>query len=92
MTIEEIRSVVETAVREGSQFPWWGYVLACSLSLAGGYVGAYATQRSSSRSRSAMADVHLDRRAAAAIAMRQINYERAVTRCTPQRQCGEESK
>jgi hypothetical protein len=49
MTPEEIRSVVEAAVREGTHFPWWSYVLAAFLSLAGGYFGAYFRRKAEDR-------------------------------------------
>lgn len=49
MTAEEIRSVVEVAVREGVHFPWWSYILAASLALAGGYFGAYFRRKAEDR-------------------------------------------
>jgi len=49
MTAEEIRSVVEVAVREGVNFPWLSYILAASLALAGGYCGAYFRRKAEDR-------------------------------------------
>lgn len=49
MTAEEIRSIVEAAIREGSQFPWWSYTPVAILALAGAYFGAYIRRKAEDR-------------------------------------------
>jgi hypothetical protein len=49
MSPEEVRSLVNAAMREGIQFPWWSYVLAVLLPAAGAYLGAYAKRKAEDR-------------------------------------------
>lgn len=49
MSPEELRAAVEVAIREGQHFPWWSYVLAFLLSMAGAYVGSYIKRKAEDR-------------------------------------------
>ena len=49
MSPEEIRVVVETAISEGLHFPWWNYMLAFLLSMAGAYAGSYIKRKAEDR-------------------------------------------
>jgi hypothetical protein len=42
MTPEEIKTAVALALREGTAFQWWQYVLALALAFSGAYLGSYA--------------------------------------------------
>lgn len=41
MSPEEVRIIIEAAIREGLYFPWWNYMLAFLFVMAGAYFGAY---------------------------------------------------
>lgn len=49
MSPEEIRVVVDTAIRDGLRFPWWSYVLAVLLPVGGAYIGSYAKRKAEDR-------------------------------------------
>ena len=49
MSPEEIRVTVEAAVSEGLRFPWWSYMLALLLSMAGAYFGSYIKRKAEDR-------------------------------------------
>lgn len=49
MSPEEVRAVVEATTREGLQFPWWSYLLAFLLSMAGAYFGSYIKRKAEDR-------------------------------------------
>lgn len=49
MSPEEVRAVVEETIRDGLQFPWWSYILAFLLSMAGAYVGSYIKRKAEDR-------------------------------------------
>lgn len=41
MTPDEMRSIVEAALRDGLRFPWWAYCAAFLVSMGGAAAGAY---------------------------------------------------
>ncbi len=41
MTPEEIESIIQRAIRDGLQFPWWLYILAVIAPFVGAFFGAY---------------------------------------------------
>lgn len=49
MSPEEVRVVVETAIRDELHFPWWSYFIAFSLSMAGAYFGSYVKRKAEDR-------------------------------------------
>lgn len=49
MSPEDIRAVVEAAIRDGLRFPWWSYMLAVLLSMSGAYIGAYFKRKAEDR-------------------------------------------
>jgi hypothetical protein len=49
MSPEEIRVVIDTAIRDGLRFPWWIYVLAVLLPVSGAYIGSYAKRKAEDR-------------------------------------------
>jgi hypothetical protein len=49
MSPEELRAVVQAAIRDGLHFPWWSYMLACVLSMLGAWLGAYIKRKAEDR-------------------------------------------
>src|SRR2546428_8202478 len=49
MSPEEVRAVVEAATRDGLRFPWWSYMLAFLLVVAGAYIGSYIKRKGEDR-------------------------------------------
>jgi len=49
MTPEEIRAVVDEAIQQGLRFPFWSYIVAATLCLAGAYFGAYFRRKAEDR-------------------------------------------
>lgn len=49
MNSEQIRAVVEAALRDGIGFPWLAYVLAIALSMGGTYFVAYSKRKGEDR-------------------------------------------
>jgi hypothetical protein len=49
MSPEEVRTIVEAATRDALRFPWWSYMLAFLLSMAGAYFGSYVKRKAEDR-------------------------------------------
>lgn len=45
MTADQIKAIVEAALKEGLAFPGWAYLLAFAFTFAGSYFGAYAKRK-----------------------------------------------
>jgi hypothetical protein len=45
ITAEQIKAIVEAAIKDGIAFPWWAYSAAFVIAFAGSYFGAYAKRK-----------------------------------------------
>ena len=45
MTADQIKTIVEAALKDGLTFPWWAYLLAFVLTFVGSYFGAYTKRK-----------------------------------------------
>lgn len=45
MSADQIKAIVEAALKEGVNFPWWTYLFAFSLAFAGSYFGGYGKRK-----------------------------------------------
>ncbi|WP_153130494.1 hypothetical protein [Dechloromonas hortensis] len=45
MSPEQIKSIVETALKDGLAFPWWAYFVAFVIPFVGSYFGSYAKRK-----------------------------------------------
>jgi hypothetical protein len=49
MPAEDLRALIDTAVSEGSRFPWWSAIGLFVLSAAGAYLGSYVKRKGEDR-------------------------------------------
>ena len=49
MSPEEVRAVIDAAIRDELRFPWWSYMLAVLLPMIGAYFGAYIMRKAEDR-------------------------------------------
>lgn len=45
MSPEELKLIVDSAIKEGLLFPWWQYLLAIIMAFIGGFLGAYLKRK-----------------------------------------------